>query len=690
MHLPDRLTPSMAVLVALLVVCSSAASVTALAGATATAPAPETASTDAESTMADSTDAESTMADSTDATQTTNAPNDTVEQADEVYVHENGDAVLVYNQSSESTDTSTATGHLGLNVTEGLMHVLVRDDVEDETNVTGDAQVVLEPSSLAGNGSFQAPRPETLENLDVDVTAERTPSDASARATFDATYVDDSEYSTTSSVESASTSGELSVSANEFTTSGSASAEYAQDLGTLQHREYTLEEGTNQYRLQASEEYYVSSYFAEQWNSRENATETIERQYASIASSLGGSADVTVESYDFATTESGRQKLDIEYTIMYSNVDDALGQQVAAQVTNAEDVDVSTETAQAVGDGVADLEVDRVHASVDAEGKSMQASWDVELSNYEPLVMAGLDLAAEASEDENVTEQVETARTNYEAMQASGLVQTVSWDGSMSSPSENAVRAQGTVDYGTQNYEAYASELEARGEPVQGTMSFSASAQTEGEQVVAEMEYSMEQEDLVDQTLGNLLQSAQSTGTGADTQNVQRFVRAFQRSDFEKAKMNVDVAEEEVQFQAGASFENMSSFRDVMEDEFGGDVASMYADLDDDSKAYVHVTGAFDENASESAVREHEAVDEETRVIMPGDWNSSTTEFPKMDQEEARDYLDIEDPDDETTNGTNADDGDSSGLPGFGMPAAFAAVAVVSALLLARVNRRDD
>ncbi|WP_227133520.1 hypothetical protein [Halorubellus salinus] len=672
MELPDKLRSSTALLVALLIVCSSAASVTALAGAT-TAPSSGAAAA------------------SVDAT--TPADNETVESADEIFVHENGDAVLVYEQNDSMDGTaSTATGHLGLNVTEGLMHVLVRDDLEEETNVTGGAQVVLTPSSLAGNGSFQAPRPENLESLDVDVSAKRTESDASARANFDMTYVDDSEYSMTSTVESASTDGEMSVAANEFSTSGSANVQYAEDLGMVQHREYTLEEGTNQYRLQASEEYYVSSYFASQWDSEENATETIEQQYASIATALGGSADVRVSSYSFTEADDGRMLLDIEYQIVYSNIDDALGQQVAQSITNAEDVEVSTETAEAVGDAVAELNVDRVHAKLDAEGKSMQASWDVQLSEYEPLVDAGLDLAEEASDDENVTEQIETARKQYEAMKASDFVQTYSWDGSLSSPSEDAVRVQGSFQFNTQNYEAYLSELEKRDVPTGGSVSFSATAQTEGEEIVAEMEYSVEQENLVDQTLGNFMESADSASTGSNTDNVQRFVEAFQRSEFEKAKMNVNVGSDEVTFQAGASFENMTSFRSVMQDEFGGDIASMNANLGEDSKAYVAVEGAFGENASESDVRAHEAVGEDTEVHLPGDWDPASQSFPKMDQEEARDYLGIEEPETTTTAGTGTDAGESgsSGLPGFGASAAFAAVAAVSALLLGRLRRRDE
>ncbi|MFC6955245.1 hypothetical protein [Halorubellus litoreus] len=673
MEFPDKLRSSTALLVALLVVCSSAASVTALAGAT-TAPASgaSTASVGA----------------------TTPADNDTVESADEIFVHENGDAVLVYeqNDSEAGTSTSTATGHLGLNVTEGLMHVLVRDDIEDGTNVTGGAQVVLTSSSLVGNGSFQAPRPENLESLDVDVSAKRTESDASARANFDMTYVDDSEYSMTSTVESASTEGQLSVAANEFSTSGSANVQYAEDLGTVQHREYTLEEGTNQYRLQASEEYYVSSYFASQWDTEENATETIEQQYASIASALGGSADVRVSSYSFTEADDGRMLLDIEYQIVYSNIDDALGQQVAQSITSAEDVEVSTETAEAVGDAVAELNVDRVHAKLDAEGKSMQASWDVQLSGYEPLVDAGFDLAEEASDDENVTEQIETARTNYEAMKASDFVQTYSWEGSVSSPSEDAVRVQGSFQFDTQNYEAYVAELESRDVPTGGSVSFSATAQTEGEEVVAEMEYSVEQENLVDGALDSFMESADSasTGTGANTDSVKRFVEAFQRSEFEKAKMNVNVGSDEVTFQAGASFENMTSFRAVMQDEFGGDIASMNANLGEDSKAYVAVEGAFGENASESEVRAHEAVGEDTEVHLPGDWDPASQSFPKMDQEEARDYLGIEEP--ETSDGTDSgtEGTGSGGLPGFGVPAAFAAVAAVSALLLGRLRSRDE
>lgn len=670
MEFPDKLRSSTALLVALLVVCSSAASVTALAGAT-TAPA------------------SGAPAASVDAT--TPADNDTVESADEIFVHENGDAVLVYAQN-ETMDgsASTATGHLGLNVTEGLMHVLVRDDIEGGTNVTGGAQVVLTPSSLAGNGSFQAPRPENLESLDVDVSAKRTESDASARANFDMTYVDDSEYSMTSTVESASTEGQMSVAANEFSTSGSANVQYAEDLGMVQHREYTLEEGTDQYRLQASEEYYVSSYFASQWDTEENATRTIEQQYASIASALGGSADVRVTSYSFTESDDGRMLLDIEYQIVYSNIDDALGQQVAQSITNAEDVDVSTETAEAVGDAVAELNVDRVHARLDAEGKSMQAAWDVQLSEYEPLVDAGLDLAEEASDDENVTEQIKTARKQYEAMKAADFVQTYAWEGSVSSPSEDAVRVQGSFQFDTQNYEAYVAELESRDLPTGGSVSFSATAQTEGEEVVAEMEYSVEQENLVDGALDSLMESAESANTETNTDSVQRFVEAFQRSEFEKAKMNVNVGSDEVTFQAGASFENMESFQSVMEDEFGGDIASMNANVGEDSKAYVAVEGAFGENATESEVRAHKAVGEDTEIHLPGDWDPASQSFPKMDQEEARDYLGIEEPETTTSEGTDEAADGSGGLPGFGVPAAFAAVAAVSALLLGRLRNRDE
>lgn len=237
------------------------------------------------------------------------------------------------------------------------------------------------------------------------------------------------------------------------------------------------------------------------------------------------------------------------------------------------------------------------------------------------------------------------------------------------------------MQYDTENYEAYVNELEARDLPTGGSVSFQASAQTDGEEVVGDMELTVEREQLVDRTLDSLLQSA-SQSQATDTANTERFVRAFQRSDFEKAKMNVNVAEDEVTFEAGASFENMSSFQAVMQEEFQGSLSGLYADVDEGSKAYVYVDGAFSENATESEVREHEAVGEDTQVNLPGDWNASEKEFPTMDQEEARNYLGIEEPETNGTTGTS--DEDAGGLPGFGAPVAFVALALVAAGLLAR------
>lgn len=682
MELRDQLRPSFAVLIALLVVCSGAAS-TAIAGQTAATSPSQVTDTDASVTMA--------------------PDNESTEPADQIYVEEDGDAVLVYDQDEETESPSTATGELGLNVSQGLMHVLVRDELESESQVTGDAQFILTPNSLMGNGSMQAPRPETLDNLNAQASAKRTPTEMNAQASLDMTYTSESEYSTTSQIESASTKGSMSVSADTFETSGSANVELAQELGVVQKREYTLEEGTDQYRLQASEEYAVSSYVADQWNTEAKAQATLESQYASIARALGGSATVTVQSYSYTNTSTGPNVLDIEYQIVYSNIDDALAQRVAQSLMNAEDIEVSQETAEAFGDGIANLNVDRVHADVDAEGKAVTAAWDVQLSNYDGLARASFDLAETAAKQdeevgENVTEQIQQARKSYDAAQAANLVQTVSWEGSVSSPSQQTVKVSASMQYDTENYEAFVQELKARDLPTGGSFSFDASAQTKGDKIVADMKLSVEQDQLVDKTLDSLMQSAASAET--DTESAQRFIKAFKASDFEKAKMNVDVGTDEVTFQAGAKFANMESFQSVMREQMGGEISSMYADLGSDSKAYVRVDGAFSGDITEKKIRQHAAVNEETKINMPGEWDK---EFPSMDQESARDYLDIEETtttssDGTTTNdgtqtGTDAgtgSDGESGGLPGFGAPAAFAAVIAVIALLVGRVNRRDD
>jgi PGF-CTERM protein len=665
----NRFTSTIAVLLVALVVCSSAAG-------TVTA-----ASADAGATAA--------QADS----------DDELEPADEIYVTEDGDAVLVY----ENDGDSEATGHIGLNVTKGIMHVLVRDEVDSNSEVTGNASVVVTPDSMAGDGSFATEQPDNLENLDFDLTAVRNASDASMHASFDATTVSEDEFSTSSSLESASTDGQVRMTADEFETNGSFSATYSEDQDTLEHRSFNLVETGDRYVLDASEEYRVWYYAEEDWQTREDAEETLENQYSGIAEQLDGSAEITIESYEYTNnteeasyTNDEQDVVDIEYRVVYTDIDDQLGEEVANSISNSEEYDISEDSAEAVGDGVANVDVDRVNFTYDAEGTTGAATWDIEISNYSDLAYAGLDVAEETSEDENVTNQIEQARNNYEAMEASGLEQTVSWEGSVSSPSDDEASFSGSLDYETDNYGAYVTELRDRDSYTEGNVTLTASATTQDGDVVTNMSLTVQQQDLVDQAIDGVLASAETADSEMDGE-AQQFLEAFQRSEFQRAQMNVSIDDEEVTFESGASFENMSAFQSALPDDYDGQLAAAYANIGEDERSYLYVSGAFSGEITEDTVREHEAVDDDTEVNLPGDWDPAEEDFPRMNDTEAQNYLGVEAESGatgtatttasanmtETENGTAAAAGTTVSGPGFTPLVALGAL-LVAALLFRR------
>jgi len=613
MSFGNRLTSTVAVLLVALVVCSSAAGTAA-------------ASADAASTAAQ-TDSD-----------------DELEPADEIYVTDDGDAVLVY----ESDGETEASGHIGLNVSRGIMHALVRDKVDSDEEVTGNASVVVTPDKLAGNGSFTTETPDDLQNLDFDLSATRNATDASMHATLDATTQSDSDSSTSSSLESASTDGQVQVTADEFATSGNVSATYSEDQDTLEHRSFNLVESGDRYVLEASEEYRVQYYSEEDWETRQKAEETLESQYNSTAQQLGGSVDVTLESYGYINntaeatyTNEEQDVVDIEYKVVYTGIDDELGERVSDSLTSSEEYDISEDTADEVGTGVANINVDRVNYTYDAEGTSTEATWDVELSNYSDLAYASFDLAEETSDDENVTNQIQQARTNYEAMEASGLEQTLIWQGSVSSPSDNEATITGSLDYETTNYDAYVTELESRDSYTAGNLTLSASATTQDGDIVSNMSLTVQQRGLVDEAVDNLLASAESADSEMDAET-QQFLEAFQRSEFQRAQMDVSISEDEVTFESGASFENMSAFQSAVSGDYDGQLAGAYANIGEDGKSYLYVSGAFSGDVSEETVREHAAVDDDTDVFLPGEWDPAEQDFPRMNDTEAQNYLGVE------------------------------------------------
>ncbi|WP_439027381.1 hypothetical protein [Haloarchaeobius sp. DT45] len=590
---------------------------------------------------------------------------DSLEPADEIYVKENGDAVLVYDTGGQSS----TTGHYGVDLSQGLMHVLVEDQTPTQSNVTGEGSFVLQPESMSGDGSFQMPTPDAVQDLTFDASVTQTADDATASATFDGTFSSQSGSlgQSASMLESVSTEGTMTTTANSFTTSGSVDVAFEQKPSTLanQHHEFTFRETDGGYTVTATQNYEVGQYVADSWSTRAKAKQQLQSQFGTLTRQLGGEVSVTVDSYSF---DSANNRLDISYTVQLNGVDEALSSQLAQVIASSQQLDLSQSEAEELAQRIQKLEVTKVSATVDVTDTNAKASWDVQLDEYDEPVKAMLDLAA-ASEMQD-EEAIEQARAAFEAQQAADFQQTVTWSGSLSTPDEQTVRVQFDGNYETENWGAYVSEIESRTDQSLGSMTAEVHAETNDGELETTMSAELKQQDFLDSAIDGIVQSAQ--GSQMDPQ-ARRMLEAFKRSGFEKAKMDVSMDEGTVSLEAGASFDNLSAFEDLMEEQYGDiNVVSAYGNAGSDGKTYVRLKGAVSEGASESDVRSLAVVDSETTVHMPGDWNPDEKSFPEMDHDEVRNYI-----------GVNEGNGGILGsMPGFGVGTAIVAVLGLSLVAL--------
>ncbi|WP_435346185.1 PGF-CTERM sorting domain-containing protein [Haloarchaeobius sp. HRN-SO-5] len=600
---------------------------------------------------------------------------DAPDAADEIYVEEDGDAVLVYRN-----DEGSANGHFGADLSEGLFHVFLNDTMDEapEDNVSGSATLELGPEELTGEGAFSMDTPDSVEELTFDASGEQTRENAQGSMTLDATFLDESSTTPrgTSMFESLSTEGTMTSSASSFSSEGSVSTTFSQNpgVGEMSHS-FTLEETDDAYVLSGAQDYVVGSYSADHWNTESSAQRSLEAQFGAVARQLDGDVSVTLDSHSF---DSSTNRLDIEYTVEFTGVDQAVSEQLATSLASSRNLDLSQAEADDLAERIQSVELTELSGSVDVDAEQATVSWNVQIDNADEAALAMFDVV-EAAETEQSQVDVEKMRTRFEAGNAADLRQTVTWNGSFSSSSSDTVEVQFEADYRTENWQDYVDELESRDVEWSGETTFEAHAETEDGELSVDASATVSQEGLVNDAIDTMLEEGARSGTDQTAANEQTtaFLEAFQRSDFERAKMEVSMENRTVTLEAGASFDNVSAFRDVMEDEYGNiTVASAYGEIEDgEGVTYVRVSGAVGEDASESDVRDLSVVDDDTEVNMPGDWDPDERDFPEMDEAEARNFLAVDD-----SGGTFA------AVPGFGPALALVALAAVALFARRRIE----
>ncbi len=602
--------------------------------------------------------------------------------ADDVYLGENGSAVLEYEDDMQDLDEL----EVGMDVSEGLAYMLAEGSYEETDEFeSGSISAVLDQDGFSGNGSMVMQQPEDLERLDLDVEGEVSDEtnefDASATGAFA------SEDSTPTTVES---DGQVTMGADSFETSGSATVSTESPMGATsdgQTLDVSLQETADGYVLDVTDERTVSDFSASDWETREQAKQTLTEQYASVATQLGGSSEVTIESYDFEERSTGQHRLELEFTIEYTGIDSGIEQMLPVALMNDETAGLDQEEAQAIATGVTDMQIETVDFRVEDRGDSMNAEWDVQISNYDELTLATLEAAESVASDEELEQMnIEEARTAIEAQQAADLQTNFQWDASLEQTAGQELTFDAEASGDTENWGAYLDELESRDVQRPNDVSFDLSAETADGQLSLDGTFEIGGEDLAGQALDAMAQSAQTSPTGTAPETT-RYIEALSDADLQVARVDADIGDGTVRLEGGAKFENMSELSDTVTGSMAvsgvssatsGDTASMYVHVED--------MGDVDTASATKADIEHLAVvDDETTVHEAGEWDD---EFAAVPTEEMSDYLDVETA--ETSNESNesdeGDEGDDS-IPGFGPGIALASVAgLLTALLLRQRN----
>ncbi|WP_231587845.1 PGF-CTERM sorting domain-containing protein [Halostagnicola sp. A56] len=585
---------------------------------------------------------------------------DEADPADEVFVDENGDAVLLYEENA----TDEASGELGLDVSESVVYAMISDEMEED--VSGAFSMELTDDSLSSASEFAADRPDEVDDLSMNVTSEQTQENSEFDAALDLTT--ESMIGTGDADErTGSFSGESSSSADEYATEGEFSV--SPGVGASQAEtsfDLEISESDGGYTLDVGQQQSIAQYQAGNWETEAAAKQTLKSQFAAVEDELDGTVTVDVHDYEFVENEMGGGQLDIEYTVELENVTDGLESTLADDFADDPAFDMDRDEAEELAADVLAFELETIDLSYAMTPDAVEGSWNIAFSDFDSTANAVFDFAESTGE---TGETFDDYAERYDAQAQANLTQTSEWELTFTDDgTESTISGEMATD--TENWEAYVQELEDR-DIETPEFSMTASAETVDDEIDMEMNFEVGQEEMIQTAVSTMIENLQQSSTTDD--EAIEFMTAFEEADLQIAKFDLNMDDGTVEVETGAKFDDFTAFEDHLEDAFSGlSISHVYADED---AGYVYVTELVDGEATEDDVLSHEAVGDETDIHMPGEWDE---DHPRLDTDEVNEYLSTENSSDEDTE----EDEDTDSTPGFGVTVAL--VAVLSTLVLFR------
>ncbi|MFP8953434.1 hypothetical protein ACLI4Z_10730 [Natrialbaceae archaeon A-arb3/5] len=555
---------------------------------------------------------------------------DVTADADEVYVGDDGSAVLVYEHPHEGT---TVDGEFGIETDPGIVYTNYRGDVaEDDRGVGGELTVESTQGTIASSGDLLVADPSPVTDFEATIDSRQTATEWGSNGDVRLTVADhEPTYS------SMQTDGSLEITPDSITSSGTLSVtetDSEAERAGIDSLELTAVETDGGYALEVSERRLVGEWETDRWDTRDDARQSLDNRFSSVAIGLGGTADGSLESYDFTEDGSGAI-VEYEYDVEYAGVTDQVAELAVSQVRENAETGLGDTEAQAIADRIASAHVEELSITVDRDGARTDLEWELTADAADELVLGTVEIADSLEGvDDELAEQVDEIRETLAARAATDLQQTASWNVSIEETGDlTAIDATWSTD--AENWQAYTAALDDRGlSSVIPDRTTTVNAVPTDDGLDIEYEYETSDDDPVEwphDRIGDVVPEP--------IDDVLAELDAIAQTT-DLAKMDVVIENGSYELEGAATDPNgtIDAFSVGIDDELA--VSELHvATSDGTSTVYVVVTEFVDAEPTDAAVRDREQVGTDTTVAMPGEWDRT---FPSIDQERVETLLETD------------------------------------------------
>lgn len=518
------------------------------------------------------------------------------EPADAIYIDSDGSAILEY---SEANANMKGSGAAGVNVDDGVIYGDYQQPVDMDMDATGSMSLDADREHVAGEGNLNVPQPDMVESLTLDAKAVTNADESKADLDFETTIAPQGQQAAfvTQMFDTFDAEGTVQTDGSTLTTEGSANLEATMTGTEEMHHEFDLSSTDNALVLEASQDYTVSEPEVGNYETEEAARQTLEEQYEEV-----GLTDLTIDSYSFNETVTGGGNLQIEYT---------------AEM----DLDEATS-----GTEMENVSIESAHLAIDYAEGSGSATWNAEIENYQALYLAYMNSLEDTSEAGffGMADQMED---EFEAMKAANLAQNLSFQVSAETTADQKITAEGSMEQRSENWDAYISERQDRDLPPIGSQLFEMNVSAEGEEIVTDLQFNVEQEGMYDRVIENL-ESAYEESNMSESAEINP-VALLDSAEFEKAQFDASLSENDVSAEGGISFGNLSAFTSLADEEIeSGSFQWAHVIVEDgNTTAYVGLDNFADSDADPSSIKDTEMASSDTEVYAPGDWSTESQTY---------------------------------------------------------------